>query len=182
MERKKARRKRTGEKFHRKAKTTLHTGTRKKLTGKSSWFKIKPRDEEEERMKKKEYAERIESEDEREKNQKSGMESKKKDPKAVIFVPFTPGSALAKELREVEEMLEKLSGTRFKIVERAGIQLQRVISRTNPWAGSDCQREDCMVCETRLETGDNKGMACHRGAACMRPGVRHASREMRVRL
>ena len=160
LERKKARRKRTGEKFHRKAKTTLHTRTRKKLTGKSSWFKIKPRDEEEERMKKKEYAERIE--DEREKNQKSGMETKKKDPKAVIFVPFTPGCALAKELREVEEMLEKLSGTRFKIVERAGIQLQRVISRTNPWAGSYCQREDCMVCETRLETCDNKGMACHK--------------------
>ena len=156
MEQKKARRKRTGEKFHRKAKTTLHTRTRKKLTGKSSWFQIKQRDGEEERMKKKKYAERIESEDEREKNQKSEIETKKKDSKAVIFVPFTPGSALAKE----------------------GIQLQRSISRTNPWAGSDCQREDCMVCKTRLETGDNKGMACHRGAACMRPVVRHASREM----
>ena len=60
------------------------------MTGKSSWFKIKPRDGEEERMKQKEYAERIESEDEREKNQKSEMETKKTDPKAVMFVPFTP--------------------------------------------------------------------------------------------
>ena len=87
---------------------------------------------------------------------------KNQDPKAVIFVPFTPGSALAEELREVEEMMEKMSGTRFKIVERAGIQLQRIISRTNPWAGSDYQRQDCMICETRLETGDNKGMACNK--------------------
>ena len=53
--------------------------------------------------------------------QKAGNKVKN-DPKAVIFVPYTPNSALAKELRKIEETMETLTGTRLKIVEKAGIQ------------------------------------------------------------
>ena len=93
--------------------------------------------------------------------QKDGNSGKKKnDPKAVVFVPYTPNSALAKELRIVEESMEILTGTRLKIVEKAGIQLKRILVKSNPWAGSDCQREDCLICQTREETGEGKGKAC----------------------
>jgi hypothetical protein len=46
--------------------------------------------------------------------------------------------ALGKELMESEEMMEKMFGSRFKIVERAGIQLLKIISKTNQWFGSYC--------------------------------------------
>ena len=32
--------------------------------------------------------------------------------------------------------------------------------KTNPWAGSDCKRDDCLICQTREEAGEGKGMTC----------------------
>ena len=43
--------------------------------------------------------------------------------KAVMFVPYTRNSALAKELRQAEEKLGELTGYKLKIVERAGNKL-----------------------------------------------------------
>ena len=40
--------------------------------------------------------------------------------KAVMFVPHTEGSMLALALRELENLMEKLTGYRIKIQERAG--------------------------------------------------------------
>ena len=87
---------------------------------------------------------------------------KNTEPKAVIFVPYTPNSELAKELRKVEENMLALSGMRLKIVEKAGIQLKNILVKTNPWAGMDCQREGCLPCSTRAETGEGKGKACYK--------------------
>ena len=119
LERKRKRRERDGEKFHRRARTTITKRTAKKLHGKQSWFKNKPRDKAEEFEKKKEHRERLREEEDRlpegGKNKKDG-DNPKKDPKAVIFVPYTPNSTLAKELRKVEETMEMLTGTRIKIV------------------------------------------------------------------
>ena len=159
LERKRKRRKREGQKFHRRAKNTLSQRTVKKLTGKQSWYKLKQSDKIEETDKRKEYRERIESK-KLEKIQKDGTQMKQSDPKAVIFVPYTPNSALAKELRLVEESMESLTGTRIKIVEKTGIQLKRILVKTNPWAGSDCKRDDCLICQTREEAGEGKGMTC----------------------
>ena len=52
--------------------------------------------------------------------------------KAVLFVPHTEGSCLAKALRELEAMLEKMTGYRIKIQERAGEPLE---SPTPGWQG-----------------------------------------------
>ena len=38
-------------------------------------------------------------------------------------------------MREVEDMMEKITGSRLKIVERSGVQLKRLLVRKNPWAG-----------------------------------------------
>ena len=46
--------------------------------------------------------------------------------KAVIFVPYTHGSFLAKKLREAEFKLEDLTGYRLKVVERAGTTLEHI--------------------------------------------------------
>ena len=67
----------------------------------------------EEKEKRKETRERErENKDEEQIFQTDGNSDKKKnDPKAVVFVPYTPNSALAKELRLVEESMEILTGT-----------------------------------------------------------------------
>ena len=84
-ERKKKRRKREGQPFHRRAKITLKQRTIKKLNGKQSWFRNKPRDPIEEMENRKENRER-ENQEEKQKLQKAGNKEKK-DPKAVVFVP-----------------------------------------------------------------------------------------------
>jgi hypothetical protein len=117
-------------------------------------------DQEEEKQKRKEKRERIDPEN---KYQKAGkVEMKRLDPKAVMFVPYTPNSGLAKELRKVEDMMEIMSGMRMRIVEKTGVQLKRILVKTNPLAGADCLRDDCLPCQTRGETGEGKGKACYK--------------------
>ena len=69
--------------------------------------------------------------------------------KSVIFVPHTPYSTLAKRMREGEEMLVKTTGYKMKIVERAGDSLEGLLHRSNPWSGTDCARDKCLLCETK---------------------------------
>ena len=69
--------------------------------------------------------------------------------KSVIFVTQTPSSILAKNMREGEEMLERTTGYKMKIVERAGDSLEGLLHRSNPWSGTDCAREKCLLCETK---------------------------------
>ena len=65
--------------------------------------------------------------------------------KAVMFVPFTKGSQLAKQMRENEQMMEQMSGYRLKIVERGGIKLESILVKRNPWEGECCERENVPI-------------------------------------
>ena len=78
-----------------------------------------------------------------------------------MFVPFTPGSELAKLLRENEEQLVKITGSKVKIVERTGKKIQDLLTRANPWKGQDCERENCLLCYTKIRTEKNKTQDCH---------------------
>ena len=69
-----------------------------------------------------------------------------------MFVPHTPGSALAKKLRENEEHLVKITGTKVKIIERTGTKIQDLLTRSNPWKGADCERQNCLLCFTKCKT------------------------------
>ena len=164
LERKRKRRVRDGEAFHRRANTTLAKRTAEKLHGKQSWYKTKPRDKAEEIEKSKEDRERIREDDGDILEMKTVTSTRKAqtDPKAVVFVPYTPNSTLAKELRKIEETMMMLTGTRMKIVEKAGRQLKQLLVNSNPWAGQDCSREECLICQTREEMGEGKGKTCWR--------------------
>ena len=52
--------------------------------------------------------------------------------KAVMFIPYTTGSRLAKNLREAEEKLGSLTGYRLKMVEKAGDKLEDLLTKSNP--------------------------------------------------
>ena len=80
--------------------------------------------------------------------------------KAVMFIPYTNGSLLAKKLREQETDMEKLTGYRLKVVERAGTKVENILPITNPWAGNDCLRKNCLPCETKSKAGKESTKSC----------------------
>ena len=66
----------------------------------------------------------------------------------VLFVPQTPGGILAERLRQAEKQLGGLIGDKIKMVERGGVTMRRTFHQSNPWAGAKCGRSDCLPCNT----------------------------------
>ena len=64
---------------------------------------------------------------------------------APIIVPATPGGILARMLKNVVES-ESKSGVKFKIVERGGISIGKMIQKPNPTKSPGCQKKDCSMC------------------------------------
>ena len=66
----------------------------------------------------------------------------------VMFIPYTPYSALKKELTKVEDMVNgnRLTG-KIRFVERAGPRIRDIICSKTPWKQEWCQREGCAPCK-----------------------------------
>ena len=156
-------RKRDGQKFYRRAKTTLASRVKKKLTEKTSRYKIFENTQQEKHDTRPERGgvwrrgevpaakhpmAVIEEERKNKQNEKSNV-------KAVIFVPQTENSGLAKMLRENEEEMCRITGYKMKIVERAGRSLTSLLVKSNPWGGEDCGREGLLLCHTKADKGKN---------------------------
>ena len=138
-----------GEMLHRSGKSTENLRYKKKLLEKNSWFK--------------KQKEGNENDASKQPGPKTGRNGKKKEcgkngrntiPVTVLFIPKTPGGDLARKLRLAEEEIEKITGDKIKIVERAGIMLKRVLFKSNPWAGGHCGRSECLVCSHEKGGGD----------------------------
>ena len=76
-----------------------------------------------------------------------------------LFVPHTPGGELAKRMRETEAQNHQGRKIRFKIVEKGGVTLEKILRRSNPWSSENCGRADCFPC---------KG---GEGGSCWREGI-----------
>ena len=74
----------------------------------------------------------------------------------VLFVPCTPGSILTKRLKEAEARSQEDREWKVKIVEMGGQTLRSQVSRSDPWAGKQCGRENCFPCK------QEKGGECRR--------------------
>ena len=151
--------------FYRGATSTLRQRMKKKLLEPVTWFKAK------------EVEEQVDTEKEKRKGQAGVMingrkrknmtaregeakKSRREDPKAVIFCPYTAGGELAKKLRNAEEEMEKLSGFKIKVVEEVGEKVKDILHSSNPWRGEDCGREGCWLCQTKLMTEKWKSQDC----------------------
>jgi len=66
----------------------------------------------------------------------------------VLFIQHTQNSELAKRLRGKLEILEKVGNIKLKIVERTGEKIVDLVHRSNAWSNLDCQRKDCLICES----------------------------------
>ena len=81
---------------------------------------------------------------------------------AVMFVPHTPGSELAKLLRANEEKISQITKNKIKIVERVGKKLQDLITKSNPWKGADCERKNCLLCFSKTLEEKPNCQDCHK--------------------
>ena len=159
--RKLLRRKRAGIPFYREGKSTLSGRFKKKLTGRENWYKKRKREEEQDsKVKDGEKFPRKKPRSEI-KNKEQEVERDDPTPKAVMFVPYTWNSGLAKELRAAEEELFKLTGYKIKIIERSGTTLEELLHKSDPWQGIDCERHNCLLCHTKILTGKYKNQDCH---------------------
>ena len=65
----------------------------------------------------------------------------------IMFVPHTPGGALAKALQSEDDRYSSLYKTaRVRIIERGGRKIKDILGRKDPWAPKTCARLDCMIC------------------------------------
>ena len=71
------------------------------------------------------------------------------DIKSVIFCPYTVRVDLAKQLRQGEEDLKKITGYMLNVVEQVGDKILDKLHTANPWRGRPCDRGDCWPCRTK---------------------------------
>ena len=143
-------RKELGQRKFKKAAQTLRQRIRNKLIEKVSWYKPKKGKVSNEGIQKgfsKKTKERSE---------------KKTTPQAVMYVPYTHGSQLAKEIRKVVEDLKPYTNISLKVVERAGKKIVDQIHRSNPWENSKCERDDCVTCQSSQNEKKEKFRSCKR--------------------
>ena len=66
--------------------------------------------------------------------------------RTVLFVENTPNGELSKRIREQLARMEGIMGYKMKVVERVGTQLKDLFSLTNVWGGTVCGRNNCTTC------------------------------------
>ena len=135
------RRTQNGGKLHRTAEESSSWRWRKKLLGKSSWFKDK-RTKEEDAPK---Y-----TRGEQGGRGTKGAEQELKT-RAVCFVEQTPQGELAKRMREQLVNLAPTLGYRVRVVERTGIKMVSSFPQGRTWRGEQCGRFDCITCNQGTE-------------------------------
>ena len=65
---------------------------------------------------------------------------------SVLFVEQSKGGSLAKSIRETITRLSPMLGFNIKVVENAGRSLGSIFSNKNPWSGQVCGRQNCHPC------------------------------------
>ena len=66
---------------------------------------------------------------------------------------------MIKKLREEEEKITAVTGWKWKLVERGGIQIRNLLISSNLFFKEDCGRQDCFACRDSLKPLD----CCRRG-------------------
>jgi hypothetical protein len=161
--RKQERRRKQGKNQYLEAWETLEQRTRDKLLEKTTWYKTNQKRKAENDdsefqytpvKKKRKKVNNI--------NINKGKGTARSKIKSVMFVPFTKHSELATRLRDNEERMEQMTGYKLKIVERGGTKLVDILHKSNPWAGEDCKRKNCLLCKTKRLEGKKNGQDCRK--------------------
>ena len=128
-----------GKRIHRTAQESGGSRWKRKLLGKTTWYRSKRKKDGEETT----PSSRIKGRSVKD-VQHRGKEDLKT--RAVLFVPQTPMGELATRTREVLERMKEVMGFRLKVVERAGVSLQNQFSQSALWRSLPCERKECIPC------------------------------------
>ena len=148
-EAKKKRRAAEGRSLRSTAQGSRGSRIKKKLLGKSNWYKNRKN---------------TRSTQENKSNSAKGSRKckDKKIPgeqtppmKTVLFVEHTKNGELATKLRELTRRLAPTLGFSVKVVERAGATLKSLFPLGSLWEGATCPREDCTTCRQGAEQTPN---------------------------
>ena len=151
-----------GQEFYRPAHKTVNTRNKKKIMARQNWFRIDKEEQEHNEQNTKNTKNKNNNKTKHKKQENLNQNNTKNQIKAVMFIPYTPDGELAKLLRKNEEDLSKITDCKIKIIERAGTKLQDLITRSDPWKGSDCHRPNCLPCLTKIKTEKYKNQDCHK--------------------
>ena len=132
------RRKEEGLRLHRTAEESAGNRSRKRLLGKSSWFKGRSSNNKEEVMEPGTHRRRHDG--------TGNGNNENLRTRAVIFVEQTPQGELAKMMREQILKMEHILGYRLRVVERTGRNVLSTFPQTSTWKGEQCGREECVTC------------------------------------
>ena len=152
------RRRKSGSRIHRTAKESSFDRNRKKLIGRSNWYKGSRKNEDEEQS-------NVQKTGRGAPGSSLGAVDKTIKTRAVLFVDQTPKGELAKLVREHLHKLEGVMGFRLRVVERTGRNILSNFQQTRTWSGLQCGREECVTCHQGGEELPN----------CTRSGVVYES-------
>ena len=134
-----------GRSLYRTAAQSARSRLKKKLLGKTDWYKKKRKPDPEAPV-----------------LRRSLKAKKEEKPKitsvptsSVMFVGYSPNGELAKNLREEMLNIEKQLGFRFRIVEKCGTPLKLLFSPSKLWEGVQCGRDTCIPCKQGGEVIQN---------------------------
>ena len=85
---------------------------------------------------------------------------------APIIVPATPGGVLCKMLQEIADAEPNI---KFKVVEKGGLTLEKMLARPNPTASGGCGREDCAGCKQEGGINNCQKCGCMYSYTCSEP-------------
>ena len=157
---------RNGQPMYRHAQETAQERSMKEIMEKERWYKEKHQETDEEESPRKQR--RLDKAGSKSfptfRKTRAGKKAGKPGSsiKSVMFIPHTPHSELARKLRENEHNLERVTGNKVKIVERAEVKLQDLLTGNNPWKGLDCKRENCFLCSSKALTGKGLKRDCRK--------------------
>ena len=136
---KKERCEKEGRNLRRTAEESKGARMRTKLTGKSTWFKKRRGNQQEDQL--------GSSKGDNGKRAKGALKKRSEEPPStVLFVEQTPNGELAARLRELLRRLEPTLGFGVKIVEKTGANLKSCFPLYNLWDGNICGRKECIPC------------------------------------
>ena len=173
--------------LHERAQASAGSRWKKKLLGKSTWYKEKEKGNEDmidktrdldkniqktkiERRKEDAKLRKKRKKEDRRKESETAEQRRHREMEttSVMFVDSTPFGDLTRRLQECEDKLGAITGRRVRMVEMSGNQLGQLLPNTNPWAGEKCGRDNCHPC--------NQGGDREKKEDCFRRNILYESR------
>ena len=135
--RKKPRRLKNGMRLHLISEESSGGRTKRKLLGKTLWYKDRKRNEDDVCTQQGNVGGS---------GRKDTRGSKKVKTRSVIFVEQTPLGELSRRMKDQLHRLELTLGYRMKVFQRTGRSITSIFAQTAIWQGVHCEREQCLTC------------------------------------